>query len=310
MANYNGLQEELARIMGSQTACPGDGNLDQRVDQLDADGVTAFTTAFSPLAEVTGGPSFFDLNTDAVTDDLDGQIVTDNLGTDCLGECHRSDLNRDGLVDDLDVTLLEQAFGACELCGADLNNDGQVDAADQAILEGQLGCSTPTPTPTALPVEPTPTPRDTPTPRTCTDECIPDAVDRQCGCGLFVPGETMLPSDSGVDCDEVCREYSTCLRGPGPYELGYTCDATLCTSRDAGLITEACFGIETCELDETLRAERAAGCSCCASQLCGCVASDTTDQEVRILNAQQRQRGEIPQCDVNGTLCGDEESGG
>jgi hypothetical protein len=114
----------------------------------------------------------------------------------------------------------------------------------------------------------------------------------------------MLPPESGIDCGEVCREYATCLRGPGPYELGYTCDATLCTSRTIALVTEACFGIETCELDETLRAERAAGCSCCASQLCGCTASATTNQEVGILDAQQRARGEVPQCDINGTLCG------
>jgi hypothetical protein len=37
------------------------------------------------------------------------------------------------------------------------------------------------------------------------------------------------------------------------------------------------------------------------------VASATTDQEVHILNQQQRERGETPQCDINGTLCGDEE---
>ena len=114
----------------------------------------------------------------------------------------------------------------------------------------------------------------------------------------------MLPPDSGISCEEVCREYATCLRGPAPYELGYTCDATLCTSRDVDLVTEACFGIETCELSETLRAERAAGCSCCASQLCGCDPSAPTNQEVRILDAQQRDLGEVPQCDINGTLCG------
>jgi hypothetical protein len=310
--NYAGLRQELDRILDSQTACVGDGNLDQRVDQLDAEGVTSFSTAVYPLdATVVGGPSFFDLNGNAVTNvcdesDCDSQIVNDNLG-DCIDDCRRSDLNRDGLVDGADVALLEAAFGTCELCGADLNNDGVVNEADQAIQEEQLDCSTPTPTPTPLPTEATPTPRDTPTPRTCNDQCIPDAVNRQCGCGLFVPGETMLPPESGIDCNDVCREYSVCLRGPGPYELGYTCDATLCTSRDVALITEACFGIETCELDETLRAERAAGCSCCASQLCGCVASATTDQEVHILNQQQRERGETPQCDINGTLCGDEE---
>jgi hypothetical protein len=301
--NFTGLQGELSRIMASQQSCEGDGNLDQRVDQLDADGVTDFSTVVSPLNPTPGGASFFDLNTDAVTNDVDGQVVSDNLG-DCLDDCRRSDLNRDGYVDGIDVTLLEQAFGPCELCGADLNNDGQVNDADQAIQEGQLDCSTPTPTSTPLPSEATPTPRDTPTPRTCNNQCVPDAVDRQCGCPLYDPDETMLPPGGDVNCEEVCREYSACLRGPGPYELGYTCDATLCTSSSLALVTEACFGIVSCDFNETLRAERAAGCSCCASQLCDCTPSDTTNEEIRILDEQQRERGETPQCDINGTLCG------
>jgi hypothetical protein len=299
--NYNRLQEELQNTLDSQTTCPGDGNLDQRVDQRDADGVTSFSTAMSPLTGVIGGQSFFDLNTDAETNATDAQIVTANLGTDCIGACRRADLNHDGYVDSADAALLEQAIGPCELCGADLNDDGQVDEADRAILEGQLGCSTP---PTPLPAQPTPTPFSTPTPILCSNQCIPDATSRQCGCGLYVPGQTTLPPDSGVSCDTVCQEYASCQRGPGPVEIGYTCDATLCTTKDVSLATEACYGIQSCDVSEILKAERAADCSCCASQLCGCSASAVTNGEVSALNTEQRNRGETPQCDINGTLCG------
>jgi hypothetical protein len=302
MLNYVRLQEELAFTLNSQTMCEGDGNLDQRVDQRDADGVTAFASAVSPLTLEVGGESFFDLNTDTLTDDADAQIVTANSGTDCIGECRRSDLNHDGYVDESDVALLEGAFGPCELCGADLNDDGQVDDADRAILEGQLGCSTPTPT--QLPTQPTPTPFDTPTPIVCNDACVPDATDRQCGCGLYVPGQTTLPPDSGVSCGTVCQEYAECQRLPGPIEIGYTCDATLCTTNDIGLATQGCYGIQACDVSEILKAERAAGCSCCASQLCECTPSATTNAQVRALDAEQRRRGETPQCDINGTLCG------
>src|SRR5690606_24341679 len=87
-----------------------------------------------------GGRSFFDFNTDAMTDDADAQIVAANLGTDCLGACRRADLNRDGAVDDADAALLDAAFGPCDLCGADLNGDGTVDEADRTILDEQRGC--------------------------------------------------------------------------------------------------------------------------------------------------------------------------
>jgi hypothetical protein len=149
--NFNALQEELQRIMDSQVACEGDGNIDARVDHRDADGVTDFATAVSPLTGEVGGQSFFDLNTDARTNAADAQIVAAHLGTDCFGVCRRADLNRDGYVDSKDSNLLEQALGPCDLCGADLNDDGVVNDVDESILDEQVGCSTPTPTPTAVP---------------------------------------------------------------------------------------------------------------------------------------------------------------
>lgn len=135
------------------------------------------------------------------------------------------------------------------------------------------------------------------------DGCIPDAPTDECGCGLYEPGITALPPNSGVDCNEVCEEYDSCT-GSGGVELGYTCDATLCTSDQHDLIFAACMGLQNCDLSEVFKAEKAAGCSCCASQLCNCQPNSATNAEIGVLNDQQRSDGEIPQCDINGTLCG------
>jgi len=133
--------------------------------------------------------------------------------------------------------------------------------------------------------------------------CIPDAPADQCGCPLYVPGETTLPPNSGIDCNEVCQQYASCTGNAG-VELGYTCDASLCTSEDRAIVLPACNGLQNCDLSEVFAAERAAGCSCCATQLCGCDANPQTDAAVAAVNAAQRANGETPQCDVNGTLCG------
>jgi len=52
---------------GVEDACPGDGNLDKRVDQHDLRGTHDFAGV---------GPSFFDFNGDAKTDQADSDIVT------------------------------------------------------------------------------------------------------------------------------------------------------------------------------------------------------------------------------------------
>jgi len=69
------LKRKLNQILTSEPACPGDGNLDKVVNQLDLNGVQAFTGP---------NPSFFDFNLDGQTDDLDRDIVRQNLGTNCL----------------------------------------------------------------------------------------------------------------------------------------------------------------------------------------------------------------------------------
>lgn len=134
--------------------------------------------------------------------------------------------------------------------------------------------------------------------------CIPDAPIDQCGCPLY-GDSTVLPPDSGVDCELVCSQYNGCLKSGTDVQLGYTCDATLCTASQNGLVLEACNGLQNCDLSEIFKAEAAAECSCCASQLCNCTAGGDTQTAVFALNAAQRQAGDTPQCDVNGTLCGE-----
>ncbi len=133
--------------------------------------------------------------------------------------------------------------------------------------------------------------------------CLPDAPGSY-GCPLFTEGQT-LPPDSGVDCTKVCAEYNTCLQ-TGGIQAGYTCDATLCTDQcnDRDLVQTACQNLAGCDISEIVKAETAASCSCCASQLCNCQPTATTNAEISLLNTQQHDRGITPQCDVNGTLCG------
>ncbi len=134
--------------------------------------------------------------------------------------------------------------------------------------------------------------------------CLPDAPGGV-GCPLYVPGSTMLPPDSTVDCAKVCDEYDSCTQSGGT-QAGYTCDATLCTDEctDRDLLNPACSGLSRCDISEIVKAETAATCSCCASQLCGCNPTAKTNAAIFELNAQQRDRGIKPQCDINGTLCG------
>lgn len=134
--------------------------------------------------------------------------------------------------------------------------------------------------------------------------CIPDAPGTL-GCPLYAPGETVLPP--GTDCAEICAAYA--CAPDGEIQPGYTCDATLCTSQcnDRDLVAEACGDLPQCPKSGTsaiLALESEVGCSCCASQLCGCEPNAQTDAEIASLNERQRDRGITPQCDVNGTLCG------
>jgi hypothetical protein len=134
--------------------------------------------------------------------------------------------------------------------------------------------------------------------------CVPDAPGGL-GCPLYDAGETTFPPNAFIDCGKVCNEYRTCLQPKGA-QAGYTCDATLCTDQcnDRDLVSVACTGLAGCDISEIVKAETAAGCSCCASQLCGCSPSAETNKAISSLNQKQRDRGIAPQCDINGTLCG------
>lgn len=139
-----------------------------------------------------------------------------------------------------------------------------------------------------------------PTPSTC----IPDAPG-PAGCPLLTA--EIPPPPSNVSCARVCEQYRRC-RGAGGIERGFTCDATLCTATcgDRGLVQAACAGLQNCDISAIARLEKEVGCSCCASQICGCEPNDVTGQAMFVLNQQQRDRGIVPQCDLNGTLCGAE----
>jgi len=72
-ANLRALRRALGQLLDSEVSCPGDGNLDKRVDRLDFVGVQTNK----------GQSSVFDFNVDGVTNDLDLQIVKDNFGAVC-----------------------------------------------------------------------------------------------------------------------------------------------------------------------------------------------------------------------------------
>jgi hypothetical protein len=133
--------------------------------------------------------------------------------------------------------------------------------------------------------------------------CLPDAPGGY-GCPLYT-NSTVLPPESGVDCNVVCEEYKTCKQAAG-VQTGYTCDATLCTDEctDRNLLGTACSELAKCDISEIIKAETAASCSCCASQLCNCNPNEQTNKEIYKLNQEQRNLGITPQCDINNTLCG------
>lgn len=133
--------------------------------------------------------------------------------------------------------------------------------------------------------------------------CWPDTFGAS-ACPLLMPKPPTIPQPpANVSCQEVCSEYrSSSVFG---VEVGYTCDATLCTaSSDPLLVHQACAGLANSSVTEILKLEVEVGRSCAASQICGCTPTATTNKEIFRLNAQQRDRGIATQCDLNGTLCG------
>jgi len=148
----------------------------------------------------------------------------------------------------------------------------------------------------------------TPTPPI--DGCIPDAPESIGGCPILMKNEIPAPP-SNIDCSKVCREYEDSQDVSG-IEIGFTCDATLCTSacNDRDLVDIACSGLQALGVTEIIKLEVEVGCSCCASQICGCDANSETEQAVFDLNRRQRNRDIKPQCDINDTLCGENSNNG
>jgi hypothetical protein len=142
--------------------------------------------------------------------------------------------------------------------------------------------------------------------------CAPDAFGNS-ACPLLPPlvgsdpKEPVIPEKpKNISCGKVCAEYRDIQNG---VEVGFTCDATLCTVSpltDDLLVEDACSGLGDGNkgISEILKLELEIGCSCCASQICGCEPSQVTNDKILELNERQRAKGIEPQCDYNGSLCG------
>src|SRR3984957_14247519 len=106
----------------------------------------------------------------------------------------------------------------------------------------------------------------------------------------------------------VRRSATSTIRAGRPVAFRWDTLATprFCTDQcnDRDLVGTACTGLSTCDISEIVKAETAASCSCCASQLCGCNADGKTNSTIATLNEEQRNLGITPQCDINDTLCG------
>lgn len=79
VANFQSLYEQLQEVLGSEPACPGDGNLDKVVNKQDRKN-------WRRLSKRWGASSVYDLNFDGLTDALDQDIIEAHMGTTCLDQ--------------------------------------------------------------------------------------------------------------------------------------------------------------------------------------------------------------------------------
>ncbi len=77
--NYDALSAQLTAILGSQPACPGDGNIDGVINVLDV----ANWGIYRALA--SGKSSWYDINMDGLTNPADLALIQQVLGTKCPG---------------------------------------------------------------------------------------------------------------------------------------------------------------------------------------------------------------------------------
>lgn len=80
-ARFNTLLAEMGALLRSEPGCPGDGNLDNRVDQADLDNWQFF--ADKCAANPNQCSSVYDLNYDGITDTADLLIIEANFGRRC-----------------------------------------------------------------------------------------------------------------------------------------------------------------------------------------------------------------------------------
>ena len=152
--------------------------------------------------------------------------------------------------------------------------------------------------------------------------CTPDMAGKN-GCPLYNPKnpvDTKVIDPNGQLCKNVCASYQNSTPVTPGLQVGFTCDATLCTTVGIGqgksynpspqaqgaLAGQACQDVgQMADFGQIALVESLANCSCCASQICGCsTPNDQTNQKVFELNEAQRKQTIEPQCDINGTLCG------
>lgn len=77
LTNYNQLLADLQATLASEIPCPGDGNEDKVVSDLDLKWWQYFSVN-------NGGSSWYDFNFDGVTDENDLAVIQQHLGTNCL----------------------------------------------------------------------------------------------------------------------------------------------------------------------------------------------------------------------------------
>jgi len=79
--HFDVLHAELLALLRSEPSCPGDGNLDKRVNQEDLQGWQTFAETCKDNQNQCS--SVYDLNYDAVTDSADRVIIEANFGRRC-----------------------------------------------------------------------------------------------------------------------------------------------------------------------------------------------------------------------------------
>jgi arylsulfatase A-like enzyme len=78
--NFNALQTQMTNILASQPPCPGDGNEDLLVNNLDLTDWQFFSISRNSSGQT---PSWYDFNHDGKTDADDEAVIQQYLGTNC-----------------------------------------------------------------------------------------------------------------------------------------------------------------------------------------------------------------------------------